>query len=131
MKILAALLFAASTAHAQSALPNLTPDHPSAPYYLISKNGGCIWWYVDKGKFTETDQLGFEFVAYCATPAEFSKIGGRLATIVNSADPLKSLQTLPNRITLSKIRCPGMGKCTPDDATLGPIVAEMNAARGF
>lgn len=132
MKLLPILLALCGVAHAQSALPTQTPDLPGSAYTLTSPNGSCIWWYVYKDRITPENQLGIEFVAYCAVPSEFSKIGGRVATIVKSADPLKSLQTLRSRVSgITNIRCPGMGRCTADDPALAPIVAEMNAARGM
>jgi hypothetical protein len=130
MKLLL-LLALCGTAHAQTALPNLNPNAPGALHSFVNKNGACVWWFVDKGKFTEADQLGMELNAYCATPSEFAKIGGRVQTIVAAAEPLKSLQTLPSRISgMTKIRCPGLGKCAPDDAALLLVVKDLNDARG-
>lgn len=132
MKLLPILLALCGTAHAQTSLPNLVPNTPGALHSFVNKNGACVWWFVDKGKFTETDQLGIELNAYCATTAEFAKIGGRVQTIIAAVDPLKSLQTLPSRISgMTKIRCPGLGKCTPDDAALLLVVKDLNDARGL
>lgn len=123
-------------AHAQipSALPVLNdPNHPLAPYSFVSKNGACVWWYIDTGAFTPANQTGFEFAAYCANTTEFAKIGGRLQTIVSATDPLKSLQTLPNRIAgMSKLKCGGQAlfwPCATDNPALAAVVAEMNAVR--
>lgn len=127
--ILALLLCLPLLAHAQTALPELTSNNPGSLHYLATKNGACVWWFVDKGKFTEADQLGYEMNLYCAAASEFSKVGGRLETIIKSANPLKSLQTLPNRVPVSKIRCPGLGKCTAEDPTLADLMADLNAAR--
>lgn len=129
MRALLALLIAAP-AFAQSGLPHPDPSHPGAASHIVTKNGACVWWYVYLPEFTPQNQLGIEFVAYCTAVSEFPKIGGRLQTIVNSAEPLKSLQTLRNRIAMSRITCPGMGACTAEDPALAPVVAEMNAARG-
>lgn len=129
MRLLALLLFPLF-AHAQSALPHPDPSHPGAASHIVTKNGACVWWYVYLPEFTPQNQVGTEFVAYCTATSEFPKIGGRLQTIVNSADPLKSLQTLPKRIAMTRITCPGMGRCTAEDPVLAPVVAEMNAARG-
>ena len=66
-----------------------------------------------------SDNGGIESLknAYVGTVPEFAKVGGRIATIVKAADPLKSLQTLPQRITVLPIT----------DPSLAAIVAEMNA----
>lgn len=56
-------------------------------------------------------------VTYVGTVAEFSRIGSRLQTIVNAADPLKSLQTLPSRITVLPLT----------DPSLAGIVGDVNA----
>ena len=45
-------------------------------------------------------------VTYVTTQADWSNVGGRLRTIVNATDPLKSLQTLPNRITMLPLSDP-------------------------
>lgn len=119
-------------ASAQNALPNLDPTQPGAMDQVISKNGACVWWHVYLDRFTPQNQIGIELAVYCALPSEFPKIGWRVQTIVNAADPLRSLQTLPNRIAgMSRISCQGIGKCTAADPALAPIVAEMNAARGY
>lgn len=128
MKLFLALLFVCSSAFAQTSLPSPAPTQPGAADHIVTKNGGCIWWYSYLPAFTPANQRGYELNAYCANVAEFSKIGGRLATIVNAADPLKSLQTLPKRITMTRLRC--VERCTADDPALAAVVAEMNAARG-
>lgn len=128
--LLSILALVPSIAFGQSALPHHDPNHPGGASHIVTKNGACVWWYAYLDTFTPENQLGFELVAYCAAVSEFHKIGSRLQTIVNSADPLKSLQTLPKRIAMSRITCPGMGRCTAEDPLLAPIVEEMNAARG-
>lgn len=130
MKALIALLFAPVVAFAQTALPHPDPNHPGGASHIVTKNGACVWWHVYLDTFTPQNQLGIEFVAYCTAVSEFSKIGGRLQTIVNSADPLKSLQTLPKRIAMSRITCQGIGRCTAQDPALAAVVEEMNQARG-
>lgn len=128
MRALLLLLFCLS-ANAQTSLPSRSPADPGAADHIVTKNGGCIWWYSYFPAFTPANQRGYELNAYCANVAEFSKIGGRLATIVNAADPLKSLQTLPKRITMTRLRC--VERCSADDPALSAVVAEMNAARGM
>ncbi len=127
MKALVALLLCGPV-HAQTALPDMAPNSPGAMFHYISANGACVWWYVQRPAFTEQNQTAVEFNAYCASKAELPKIGGRVSTIVGAADPLKSLQTLRKRITMSRLVCSGL-TCTTTDPALTAVVAEMNSAR--
>lgn len=51
---------------------------------------------------------------YCGTWAEQSKVGSRIQTIQKAKDPLKSLQTLPDRITILPLSDPQFA-CMPKD----------------
>lgn len=117
MKRLVLLLaFLCSTAQAQSpsCMPYVTTPGwvVSDPQMGVSKNGAWIRW-----KCWSTTGQPDRIVSYVGTVPEFAKVGGRIATIVKAADPLKSLQTLPQRITVLPIT----------DPSLAAIVAEMNA----
>jgi hypothetical protein len=78
----------------------------------ITPNGAWVRWAC-----VELSTGATRRVSYVANVSEFSKIGGRLTTIMGSADPLKSLQTLPSRVTVLPITDPSLAK----------IVADMNA----
>lgn len=97
---------------------------PGSLHYHGSKLGACVWYY----SYTETT-VGLN--AWCALTSEYPKIGGRLQTIVNADDPLKSLQSLRNRVAMTRLTCPKLGACTAEDPKLSGLVAEMNKARGF
>lgn len=107
---------------AQATLPN--PTGPGSLHYHVSKLGACVWYY----SYTDT-ATGLN--AWCALTSEYPKIGGRVQTIVNAADPLKSLQTLRQRVPMTRINCPRLRVCAAEDPKLAALVAEMNAARKF
>jgi len=107
---------------AQSSLPAMSG--PGSLHHYASKTGACVWYYT----YTDT---ATGIVPYCALTSEFPKIGGRVQTIVNAADPLKSLQTLRQRVPMTRISCPGLKACVAEDAKLAGLVAEMNAFRGY
>ncbi len=106
---------------AQSSLPEMSG--PGSLHHYGSKTGACVWYY----SYSETAQ-GLNM--WCALTSELPKIGGRVQTIVNSADPLKSLQTLRQRVPLSRISCQ-QGVCAADDQKLAGLVAEVNKFRGY
>lgn len=115
----ALFLFAAfHQAHAQAwptALPNIdgTSLKAGPPILGASRNGvWIVWFHVDP----VTNKL--MRVAYVGTPAELSKVGGRIATILKSADPLRSLQTAGSRFPILPLT----------DPSLALVVADMNAA---
>lgn len=119
------LALVAGLSHAQSALPVAEAGAPGARHELLTRNGACVWWYI------YPQDRPTELAVYCAAVTEFAKIGGRLQTIVNAADPLRSLQTLPKRIAMSRIDCPRVGLvCTTTDPALQAVVADLNVARG-
>ncbi len=122
------LLFMSLSANAQTALPEMLHDSPGAMYHHISPNGACVWWYAQLPTFTASNQNGVELNVYCANKTELPKIGGRVQTIISAADPLKSLQTLRKRITMSRIQCSGL-TCSTSDPALTSVVAEMNSVR--
>lgn len=97
---------------------------PGSLHYHASKTGACVWYY----SYTDT---ATSLNVWCALTSEYPKIGGRVQTIVNSADPLRSLQTLRNRVPMTRISCPGLKACTADDPALAGLVAETNKARGY
>lgn len=107
---------------AQTSLPNMTG--PGSLHHYASKTGACVWYYT----YTDTTT---SLNVWCALNSEFPKIGGRVQTIVSAADPLKSLQTLRQRVPMTRISCPGLKACTAEDPKLAGLVAEMNAARGY
>jgi hypothetical protein len=77
----------------------------------ISRHGAWVQWVC----YSKTPPTRTQKVVYVATVPEFSKIGGRLATIVNAQDPLASLQTLHKRVTVLPLT----------DPSLAAIVAEV------
>lgn len=122
---------AASLAGAQSGLPtSLTANVPGAAHYVVTDNGQCIFWFVYFDQFTPENQDGFELVAYCGVPSQMPLVGGRFNTIRFAANPLKSLQTFPSRVSgVTAIRCQRYSlTCRADDPALAPIVADLNAA---
>lgn len=109
----------------QYGLPVPTPDAPGSVQYLFTANGQCVWWYVWKA---DQDVNVNPLRVYCGVVSQMPNVGGRLNTIRAAADPLYSLQTLPKRITMSTLSCKGL-VCSSPDPALGPIVADLNAAR--
>lgn len=87
----------------------------ASPIYSgVSKNGAWVRWYCyDDATLTVTK------VQYVGTLAELSKVGGRVATIIKAADPLRSLQTAGNRFPILPLT----------DPSLAAIVADMNAVK--
>lgn len=84
-------------------------------YTGMSKNGAWAFWHCGS-----PDGQSAETYEYVATVAELSKVGGRLQTIINAADPLTSLQTAYRRFTILPL----------NDPSLAAIVADMRAAQG-
>lgn len=113
-------------AQAQQALP--AAAGPGAMHTLVTRQGACVWYYTYTTELTPTSD-GILFNVWCGTPDELPKVGGRVRTIINAADPLKSLQTLPSRVPMTKLQCSGK-TCFSDDPRLVPIVTELNKSRG-
>lgn len=120
LAVLLSLGFA--VAQAQTVSPTCLP-YPygtGSPLFSgVSKNGAWAWWFCPMldpatGLTSLTVRERFEYVG---TVPEFSKIGGRLATIVNALDPLKSLQTAGSRFTILPL----------SDPSLAAVVADMRA----
>lgn len=113
MRLLAFFLLLLSlNAQAQPCMPYVeTPGWVvSTPRTGVTKNGAWIWWYCWSTKPGVPDRR----VGYVGTLAEFPKIGGRIATIAKAADPLKSLQTLPKRITMLPLTDPSLAAIVAD-----------------
>lgn len=133
-KLVFLLLFVCANAFAQTkvpapqALPILSLTAPGSASMLVTKNGQCLWWYVDLGKFTPAHPNGFQLVVYCGTSPQMAIAGAFVETIRGSTDPLKTLQTMPQWKQMSAIHCPGL-TCTADDPALAAIVADLNAVR--
>ena len=115
MRALLALLLLCTSAQAQTVSPPCMPyvDTPgwvwSTPKMGVTKNGAWITWTC-----WSTTGLRDRFVTYVGTVPEFSKVGGRVATMVKAADPLKSLQTLPQRITVLPLTDPLLAAIVAD-----------------
>jgi hypothetical protein len=75
-----------------------------------SRNGQWARWYCAE---MGTGQL--RTITYVGTLTDLPNVGGRLRTIIGAADSLKSLQTLPSRITMLPLT----------DPALAAIVAEV------
>ena len=74
----------------------------STPKFGLTKNGAYfryICWSTVAGIPDQT-------VMYLGLPSEIPKISSRLNTIYNSSMPLRTLQTLPNRITVEDVNLP-------------------------
>lgn len=67
----------------------------------VSSKGAWVRWHC-----AEIGTGRLVTVTYAVTLADFPNVGGRLRTILNAADPLKSLQTLPARITVLPLSDP-------------------------
>ena len=104
------LLILSSGAFAQSppCMPYVdTPDWIwSTPKFSVSKNGAWVSWVCWSTVLGVRDRR----ITYVGTVPEFSKVGGRIATITKATDPLKSLQTLPQRITVLPLTDPSLSK---------------------
>lgn len=83
----------------------------STPHWGVTKHGAWIRWAC----WSTVPGVADRRITYVGTVPEFSKVGGRIATITKAADPLKSLQTLPQRVTVLPLT----------DPSLQAIVAEL------
>lgn len=110
MKRILPFLFVASV-NAAPCIPYVeTPGYVvSDPKMGLTKNGGWIRWTC-----WSTTGGPDRVVTYVGTLAEIPKVSGRLATIMKAADPLKSLQTLPNRITVLPLTDPSLAAIVAD-----------------
>ena len=107
-KLFLLLSLAPAVAQAQFVLPKCLPwvDTPgyvwSTPKVGLTKNGAYFrftcWSYIPG----VPDQT----VTYLGLPSEIPKISSRLNTIYTSSLPLRTLQTLPNRITVEDGKLP-------------------------
>lgn len=121
------LPFLCAPVMAQPCLPSTEATDPTAPHIWVqpaqnvawhgtplewglSKNGGWVRWHC-----AELNGPGFVTVTRVSTLADLPNVGGRIKTILGAADPLKSLQTAPNRIKILPIT----------DPSLAAIVAEI------
>jgi hypothetical protein len=106
------LIAAAVVAVAPPCLPYVdTPNWVwSTPKMGITKNGAWYRWTC----WSTVPGIPDRTITYVGTVPEFSKIGGRVATIVKAADPLKSLQTLPQRITVLPLTDPSLSAIAAD-----------------
>jgi len=82
----------------------------STPQMAITKNGAWYRWTC----WSAVPGVADRTITYVATVPEFAKIGGRVGTITNAADPLKSLQTLPKRITVLPLTDPSLAAIVAD-----------------
>ena len=110
--LLASLAFLSLPVYAQPCMPYVdTPDWIwSTPKMGVTKNGAWIQWDC----WSTVASVPSRRVTYVGTVPEFSKVGGRVATIVNAANPLKSLQTLPKRITVLPLTDPSLAAIVAD-----------------
>lgn len=80
----------------------------------ISRAGAWVWW--DCLDLSTGATSRYEYVT---TVTAVSTLGSRLQTILKAADPLKSVQTLPQRITMLPLT----------DPTLAAVLADMRATQ--
>jgi hypothetical protein len=100
MRSLLLALFVMS-AQAQQCLP--VDRLNSSPVYIdMNSAGACVRWFC-YGEAIEPKR-----VAYCGTWEQMHLVGSRIQTIQKATDPLKSLQTLGNRITVVPMTDPTM-----------------------
>lgn len=119
LMIFATILFIAAAfhqAHAQVIPPCLpaldqTSQTASPLYSGVTKNGAWVYWFC----YTATTRTQ---VTYVGSTAELSKVGGRVATILKSLNPLQSLQTAGSRFPILPLT----------DPSLAAVVADMEAA---
>lgn len=106
------LCLLAFPAQAQPCMPYVnTPGWVwSNPEFAVTKNGAWYRWTC----WSTVSGVGDRRITYVATVPEFSKIGARVATILNAADPLKSLQTLPKRVTVLPLSDPSLAAIVSD-----------------
>lgn len=111
--VLFLLLIGIGNAHAQDTpikgplplqcLPLMHTDtHIASPLWThFSSHGACgEWWCIDRK--TKLRQMN----AYCGTITELPKVGGRVATILKSLDPLKTAQDSPKRFPILPLTDP-------------------------
>ena len=68
--------------------------------------GACVRWVCYLDDFTDEYPSARQLNTYCGNVAEIAKVSSRLSTIVKAADPLKSLQTMGTRFTVSPLSDP-------------------------
>lgn len=103
------MLFAGA-AHAQ-VMPKCLPlgnDKGSSLFMSHNATGVCVRWHCYLDEFTPEYPTAVQSVTYCGTWGQMNLVGGRVQTIQKAADPLKSLQDLPKRITVVPLSDPSM-----------------------
>ena len=126
--LLAAFAFAISLfAPIASAMPACIPYFDTAGYVwstpkigvTLNEQGKISGAYFRYKCWSAVRGVPDQDVYYVGLLSELPRIPGRLLTIIASANPLKSLQTLPSRITMTS---------TPEsEPALAPIVLAMKA----
>lgn len=116
---LISLALLAGAAHAQPCLPNTDTAEWSGGNMVVgaSANGAWVTWLCLPNVFDATHQS--TRVMYVGTLTQLPNVGGRVQTIIKAADPLKSLQTLPQRVTVLPLT----------DPSLAAVIADMKAQR--
>ena len=114
------LLAFAGAVQAQGLPPCLpavdTATHVAGPMRSgATKNGAWVRWTCT----TKVAPLIETTVFYVGTVPELSKVGARVQTIINAAEPLASLRTAGARFTILPL----------SDPSLASIVADMRAAK--
>lgn len=71
----------------------------------ISTKGAWLRWYCG-----EVNGPGFVPVTRVSLPSDWANIGGRVRTIMLADDPLRSLQTVPNRIKMLHLTDPAFAE---------------------
>lgn len=77
------------------------PASPAAVHSFVSLDGACAW-YSCRPPGATVDRV----TAWCGPVSEWGKVGGRLATIIKAADPLKSAQTADKRFPIADLNGP-------------------------
>lgn len=117
------LLLACGSSRAQVFIPPCLPNTDTAEWSGgnlvtgVSANGAWAYWLCLPNVFDATHQP--TMVTYVGTLAQLNLVGGRLQTIIKAADPLKSLQTLPQRVTVLPLT----------DPSLAAVLADMKEQR--
>lgn len=130
--LIAFLLLLAGIAHAQPCLPADNPTRSDNPQAWVQPAQNVGWWgtplhvgVTKNGAWSrywcvEAATGRLVTVSRVSLPADWGNVGGRLRTVMGAADPLKSLQTAPSRMTVLPLT----------DPSLAAIVADMEAGAG-
>jgi hypothetical protein len=108
----------ASILIAAACLPGVTTDNwiGSSMVTFISKRGACIEWLCTPNPY-EVGVTKSRRITYCGLPTELPKVGSRVQTIMNAADPLKSLQNAGSRFQILPL----------NDPRFDPLIEEFTA----